>query len=197
MARSPQSCWYCDRATQLNPGSVAARSVLEPFAQRTETAREAFRKRTPGGPQPIRSSRPSGAAESRIERETGCGGRLRQVTDDEPISYAALPVGTPVFADSGAQIGTVAHVLQIPDLDVFDGIVVATDGGLRFVDRDQVDSITTSAVRTTVTPGQAANLPAPDGPPVYSVDAFQDEGHELTARLGRLFRRGHWTRESD
>ena len=57
--------------------------------------------------------------------------------DDTPISYLALEVGTLVQTSSGKTIGTVEHVLQIPEEDLFDGIVVATDHGLRFVDRDQ------------------------------------------------------------
>jgi hypothetical protein len=46
--------------------------------------------------------------------------------DARRISYQALAAGVPVRASGGEQIGTVEHVLQVPELDVFDGIVVKT-----------------------------------------------------------------------
>jgi len=55
--------------------------------------------------------------------------------DSTPISYLALEVGTPVQDSSGKTIGKVEHVLQLPEEDLFDGIVLSTDRGLRFVDR--------------------------------------------------------------
>ena len=70
--------------------------------------------------------------------------------DDLPISYQAAARGTPVLSSSGATIGTLEHVLEVPEVDVFDGIVIATDGGLRFIDADQVLEITRSQIRSTV-----------------------------------------------
>jgi hypothetical protein len=116
--------------------------------------------------------------------------------DAEPaISYQAVTPGVPVFTSDGGQIGTLEHVLVVEDLDLFDGIVVATSNGLRFVDADQIDVITASYIRCTISQAQAALLPAPDGPPVYRVDAFDDTGSSLHDRLGRLFGRPHWIRE--
>ena len=115
--------------------------------------------------------------------------------DPRPISYLALEVGTPVESSSGHVIGTVAHVLQIPEEDLFDGVVLTTDQGLRFVDRDQIIEITTSSVRCALTDAEARSLPRPEGTPVYHIDAFQDVGPSLSARLGRMFRRAHWTEE--
>lgn len=112
--------------------------------------------------------------------------------DETPISYLALEKGTEVDTASGTVIGTVEHVLQVPELDLFDGLVVATHHGLRFIERDQITEITRSVVRTSVTDEEAADLPKPDGTPVYTVDAFQDVGPSLSAHLGRLFRREHW-----
>ena len=113
-----------------------------------------------------------------------------------PIAYGALTRGTAMLTRSGRQFGAVEHVLQIPEQDLFDGIVVSTAQGLRFVDRDQVESITTTWVRCTLTDEQAAALPVPDGAAVYTVDALQDAGSSLHDRLGRMFRRPHWTRET-
>jgi hypothetical protein len=119
------------------------------------------------------------------------------MTDDAAISYQAVPAGVPVLTATGQQIGTLEHVLQVPEEDLFDGLVVATKDGLRFVDADQVQVITAAYVRSTLDEAAAAHLPAPDGPPVYHVDALQDTGQNLGDRLGRLFRRAHWLRDSD
>jgi hypothetical protein len=119
------------------------------------------------------------------------------MTDDTAISYQAAARGTPVLSSAGTQIGTLEHVLQIPDLDLFDGLVITTAAGLRFIDADDVALITRSEIRCRFDDAQAARLPAPDGPPVYRVDAFQDSGQSLHDRLGRLFRRPRWIREDE
>jgi hypothetical protein len=119
-------------------------------------------------------------------------GEGRALDDGEPISYLALQVGTPVVTSTGEEFGTVHHVLQMPELDLFDGISVKTRHGLRFVDRDQIAEITTTIVRCSLTDEQAASLPAPVGPPVVEADVTRDEGPSLTARLGRLFGREPW-----
>ena len=113
------------------------------------------------------------------------------MAEGTPISYEALAVGTPVLSSTGTQFGTVEHVLQVPEEDLFDGIAVKTKHGLRFVDRDQIDEITT-AVRCALTDQEAAALPAPEGTLVLHPDTARDEGPSLTARFGRLFGREHW-----
>jgi hypothetical protein len=120
--------------------------------------------------------------------------RQRGIPVDEgrPISYEALAVDTPVVSSSGTEFGKVHHVLQVPELDLFDGISVKTRHGLRFVDRDQITEITTTVVRCSLTDSEAASLPPPSGPPVLEVDVAHDEGPSLSARLGRLFGRPHW-----
>ena len=133
------------------------------------------------------ASRYAWPAPFRCQRSKGA-----HVTDEEPISYQVLATGTDVRTVDGTSIGTVAHVLQEPELDLFDGIAIATHHGLRFVDRDQITSITTRAVTTTLSSADAANLPEPEGEPVFHVDALHDVGPALTARLGRMFRREHW-----
>jgi hypothetical protein len=114
------------------------------------------------------------------------------VDEGRPISYMALSVGTPVLSSSGSEFGTVEHVLQIPEEDVFDGIAVKTKHGLRFVDRDQITALTTTLVRSSLTDEEAANLPAPRGTLVLHPDTARDEGPSLTARFGRLFGREKW-----
>ncbi|MGO8872136.1 MAG: hypothetical protein ACLQPH_12185 [Acidimicrobiales bacterium] len=121
------------------------------------------------------------------------GASQEVVMDDrQQISYLALETATPVLSATGAEFGTVEHVLQVPELDLFDGIVVKTKHGLRFVDRDQITDITTTCVRCSLSDEDAASLPAPSGPPVLHLDVAYDEGSSLSARFGRLFRRPHW-----
>jgi hypothetical protein len=133
---------------------------------------------------------PSGqSTESRVGSTTD---KEAIVDEGEPISYLALAVGIPVLSASGSEIGSVAHVLQIPELDEFDGIVVSTKAGHRFVHRDQITDITTTRVRCDLSDEQAASLPAPSGAPVLHLDATYDEGPSLNARFARLFKRPHW-----
>jgi hypothetical protein len=112
-----------------------------------------------------------------------------------PIAYSALEKGVPLLGQSGRQFGTVEHVLHIPAEDLFDGIVVATHAGLRFVDRDQIREITTAYVRCAISDDQIAALPAPDGTPIYAVDPLHDAGESLHDRFGRMFGREHWIRQ--
>jgi len=114
------------------------------------------------------------------------------VDEGRPISYMALSVGTPVLSSTSTEFGTVEHVLQIPEEDIFDGIAVKTKHGLRFVDRDQITDITTTLVRCSLTDEEAVDLPAPKGALVLHPDTARDEGPSLTARFGRLFGREKW-----
>lgn len=114
--------------------------------------------------------------------------------DGEPISYLALREGTVVRSSSGTLIGTVEEVLQIPSEDLFDGIVVSTDQGIRFVDASQITSITTTTVHCSVTDAEVADLPLPLGTQSVEVEV-EPSGNEAadsswTARLGRFFGRG-------
>jgi hypothetical protein len=109
-----------------------------------------------------------------------------------PISYEALEVGTSVASAGGTEFGTVEHVLQIPSLDLFDGIVVKTKHGPRFVARDQIADITTTVVRCALNDEEAAALPAPPKTEAVRPDFAPDEGHSLSAWYGRRFGRQHW-----
>jgi hypothetical protein len=117
--------------------------------------------------------------------------------DETPVSYEAAVRNSPVLSSTGTTIGHLEHVLEVPDLDLFDGIVISTHHGLRFIDADHVTRITRGQLDTDLDDAQAARLPAPDGPPVYHVDAFQNSGHNLHDVLGRFFGRPHWIRDHD
>jgi hypothetical protein len=116
------------------------------------------------------------------------------IDNGTPIAYSALPKGVPVLSRSAVQFGTVEHVLQVPEEDLFDGIVISTRLGLRFVDRDQVDEITTTKVTCALNDEEVAALPEPAGTPVFHVDALQDSGESLHDRFGRMSGRPRWTR---
>jgi len=85
----------------------------------------------------------------------------------------------------GSQFATVQTVLVDEKVSVFDGILVLAAKGTRFVDADQIDSIHTSHVRTTLSAEQAANLPPPDGSNLIEIKPARS----MADRLGRLFGR--------
>ena len=106
--------------------------------------------------------------------------------DDYPIAYTALQPGTPVQTSDGYPFATVQSVLVDEKVSVFDGIVVQTAEGTRFVDAPQIDSIHTTYVRTTLSAAQAANLPLPDGSTLVEVKPARS----MADRLRRMFGRG-------
>ena len=102
-----------------------------------------------------------------------------------PIAYTALQPGTPVQTSDGHPFATVQAVLVDEKVSVFDGIVVQTEGGTRFVDADQVDSIWTTYVRTSLSAQQAAVLPLPEGSTLVDIKPARS----MRDRLGRMFGR--------
>lgn len=101
----------------------------------------------------------------------------------DPIAYTALRPGTPVLTSDGVAFATVKTVLVDEKVAVFDGIVVETPDGPRFVDADQVGTIYDAGVRTTLTQQQAAGLPVPDGSNLIDIKPSR-------SKLGRMFGRG-------
>ena len=61
--------------------------------------------------------------------------------DEHQIGYKVLPRGTPVHTSDGELLGTVAQVLDNAREHIFDGIVVRTPKGRRFVDAPEVAQI--------------------------------------------------------
>jgi hypothetical protein len=113
--------------------------------------------------------------------------------DDEElfaISYQGVTPGVPVLTRDRKQFGILEHVLEVPEEDIFDGIVVWAGGSgwldrrvqrdlsrgersaarrlellqpqhLRFVDADRVAAITTGYVRCDLDAAEATALPPP------------------------------------
>jgi hypothetical protein len=115
--------------------------------------------------------------------------------DARRISYQALRKGVPVRALGGEEIGTVEHVLQVPELDVFDGIVLRTSDGLRFADADQVADITDQYVVLNLPAEEAERLGRPEAPEVFGADPAEHAGGSLHDWFGRMFGRAHWKRD--
>jgi hypothetical protein len=107
-----------------------------------------------------------------------------------PTSYLALSTGVPVLTSDGRQIGTVAHVLAMPEEDIFDGVVIRTDRGPRFADADVVGQIHERGVTLRVDAAQAEQLPEPTENPAELAtgpdDAVPDD-RSLAAKLRRAW----------
>jgi hypothetical protein len=88
-----------------------------------------------------------------------------------PSSYLELTEGRSVFASDGAEIGRVKRVLAVEDDDIFDGMIVRTKGGDRFVAADQVDEIYERGVALRLDAEEARRLPEPrPSPPVLEAE---------------------------
>jgi PRC-barrel domain len=82
-------------------------------------------------------------------------------SDGHQIGYKLLPRGTPVLTSDGVEIGTVQRVLDNAREHIFDGIIIATPGGRRFVDAPEVARITERRVTLTIDAVAARELPPP------------------------------------
>jgi hypothetical protein len=125
------------------------------------------------------------------------------------ISYRGVTPGVPVLTRDGTQFGILEHVLEVPEVDLFDGIVVWTGAGgwldrqiqrdlsrgeasaarrlellqpqyLRFVDADQISAITSAYIRCDLNAAQASTLP----PPAHDAPVFYADPAEQAPRPG-------------
>ena len=79
--------------------------------------------------------------------------------DGHAIGYKILRRGTPVRSADGQEIGTVRRVLDNAREHIFDGIVIDTPAGQRFVDAPEVARIYERVVVLTISAAEAAELP--------------------------------------
>lgn len=77
--------------------------------------------------------------------------------EDHQIGYQALPRGTEVVTSDGVTLGTVDRVLDNAREHIFDGIVIRTPEGRRFVDAPEVGRITARRVTLTISAAEAAD----------------------------------------
>ena len=76
-----------------------------------------------------------------------------------PIAYQALAVGTAVHDREGERVGAVQKVLAVEEEDVFDGLVIETDSGTRFIDAPEVAHIAEHRVDLTLSALEVAQRP--------------------------------------
>ena len=109
--------------------------------------------------------------------------------DGHAISYKVLERGTPVVDRDGGAIGTVSEVLESRAEHIFDGLVLDTPGGRRFVDAPEVARIALRRVVLALDAEGAAALPERDekGAATFRANA---RGGRLSRFLG-----GGWKRE--
>jgi hypothetical protein len=83
------------------------------------------------------------------------------VDEGNQIGYQALPRGVPVVSSEGIEVGTVQRVLDNAREHIFDGIVIRTPEGDRFVDAPEVARIAERRVTLSITAHEARELPEP------------------------------------
>jgi Mrp family chromosome partitioning ATPase len=111
-------------------------------------------------------------------------------TDDGyAISYKVLERGTPVCDRDGGAVGSVRQVLENEAEHIFDGLVIDTPAGERFVDAPEVARIAEQRVTLTLDAPGVAALPQhdPAGGPTYRANT-------RGGRLSRYFG-GGWKRD--
>ncbi len=109
--------------------------------------------------------------------------------DGYAISYKVLERGTPVVDRDGGEIGTVRAVLESKAEHIFDGLVLDTPGGQRFVDAPEVARIAELRVTLTLDAEGAAALPEQD-----TAGAATFRANVAGGRLAR-FLGGGWKRD--
>lgn len=71
------------------------------------------------------------------------------------ISYKVLPRGTPVYSADELELGKVRRVEEAAREHIFDGIVIETSQGTRFIDAPEVVRIAERAVRVSFAAAEA------------------------------------------
>jgi len=109
--------------------------------------------------------------------------------DGHAISYKVLEPGTPVHSSDGSELGSVREVLENVAEHIFDGLVIDTPAGQRFVDAPEIARIAERRVTLKLDAQHAEGLPERDsaGAPTYRANA-------RGGRMSRLFG-GGWKRD--
>ena len=107
-----------------------------------------------------------------------------------PIAYMVLREGTPVRTSDGRPVGEVKRVLAVPEDDIFDGLILDTPDGERFVDADHTGELYERGVILALTAEDMSHLPEPSAAPAAMAarpgDADEDDS-ELTRALKRAW----------
>jgi hypothetical protein len=92
-----------------------------------------------------------------------------------PSSYLLLAKDTPVFGSDGGVAGRVKEVLCDRGEDIFDGLVVSTPLGDRYLEADQVTAIHERGVDVAIPTGETLQLPLPAPHRRIKYDVVADE----------------------
>jgi hypothetical protein len=133
-----------------------------------------------------------------VVRVAGAAGGYALVVDDygPPIAYIVLADGTPVYSSDGQQLGKVKRVLADTEEDIFDGLIVDTPDGDRFVDAPHVDQIYERGVVLSLSAADARNMPEPTPSPAVMEPTPDDIAGDTTEdTIGFALRRA-WDRIS-
>jgi hypothetical protein len=118
------------------------------------------------------------------------------VDEGSPSSYILLAKDTPVFGSDGGVVGRVKEVLCDAGEDIFDGLVIATNAGDRFLPAEFVAAIHERGVDVSILAAGAAQLalPVPHRRIKYNVAAderpWADVVHWLSEQLAHLLHPG-------
>ncbi len=113
-----------------------------------------------------------------------------------PISYVLLAEKTPVFTADETELGTVRRVLADFDRDLFEGLILETPDGDRFVDAPRVADLYERAVVLALSDEEARHLPEPGpAPAVMEVDPDDTAERSPAQEVGQVVRRA-WDRIS-
>ena len=105
--------------------------------------------------------------------------------DGNAIGYQVLRRGTPVEAADGEQVGTFDKALHHGRENLFDGMVIRTEEGRRFVDAPEVARITNRRVMLTIDSAAVRELPEHHGALGQLSDRAQRRTRRWRRRLGR------------
>jgi hypothetical protein len=118
------------------------------------------------------------------------------VDEGQPVAYEMLDEGVPVYSTDGEQVGRVRSVLAAPEKDIFHGLLVETDRGIRFAEAAVIASLHERGVDLRLDTQAARNLPEPEHrAPVFTEDPARQQGwrHWVHVITGR----GDWDRRDD
>lgn len=108
----------------------------------------------------------------------------------EPQSYLTFTDGTAVLSADGQEVGTVKHVLAAEDADIFDGLIVDTSFGTRFVDARLVQGLYERGAILTGDAPAPERLPEPSENPAQLSTGPDDtvpDSDDLGTKLRRAW----------
>jgi DNA uptake protein ComE-like DNA-binding protein len=114
-----------------------------------------------------------------------------------PSSYLLLAKDTPVFGSDGAVAGKVKEVLCDAGRDIFDGLVLDTPRGERFLAADLVAAIHERGIDVTISAIEALELPLPAPHRHVKYDVVADERTWIEILRWLVTRVAHLLHSSD